>query len=239
MKAILPLLFLGVAGGAALAGAASDLPAFKVERWVNSPPLTAEALRGKVVLVDFWEYTCINWIRTSPYVKAWHRDYAALGLVVIGVHAPEFEFGKRAEQHRPRDSRPWAHLPDRARQRLCDLAGPRQRRLAGEVPLRRARKAGEAVGRRGQLRRNRGGDPASAGGGDARHHSCRRSAPRRRRSPRPASPPTPGSPARPTSAPTGASRARSPWKAIGAAAASTSSSRRAPARSSFPSPPAR
>jgi hypothetical protein len=50
-----------------------------------------------VVLVDFWEYTCINWIRTAPYVKAWNRDYAALGLVVIGVHAPEFEFGKRAE----------------------------------------------------------------------------------------------------------------------------------------------
>ncbi len=60
-------------------------------------PLTADALRGKVVLVDFWEYTCINWIRTLPYVKAWHRDYADLGLVVIGVHAPEFEFGKRAE----------------------------------------------------------------------------------------------------------------------------------------------
>ena len=64
---------------------------------MNSPPLTAEALRGKVVLVDFWEYTCVNWIRTAPYVKAWHRDYAALGLVVVGVHAPEFEFGKHAE----------------------------------------------------------------------------------------------------------------------------------------------
>jgi hypothetical protein len=54
-------------------------------------------LRGKVVLVDFWEYTCVNWIRTAPYVKAWHRDYADRGLVVVGVHAPEFEFGKRAE----------------------------------------------------------------------------------------------------------------------------------------------
>src|SRR5580765_7757140 len=96
MKAILPLLFLGVtASGLALA--TSDMPALKAERWVNSPPLTAEALRGKVVLVDFWEFTCINWIRTSPYVKAWNRDYAEFGLVVIGVHAPEFEFGKRAE----------------------------------------------------------------------------------------------------------------------------------------------
>lgn len=73
------------------------LPAqFEVQRWVNSPPLTADALRGKVVLVDFWEYTCVNWIRTSTYVKAWHREYAEAGLVVIGVHAPEFEFGRSA-----------------------------------------------------------------------------------------------------------------------------------------------
>ena len=98
MRALFPFLMLGVIGGApGLAGAAGDMPAFKVERWVNSTPLTPEALRGKVVLVDFWEYTCINWIRTSPYVRAWHRDYAELGLVVVGVHAPEFEFGKRAE----------------------------------------------------------------------------------------------------------------------------------------------
>jgi thiol-disulfide isomerase/thioredoxin len=97
MRAILPFLFLGVTSGAALASAAGDMPAFKVARWVNSTPLTADSLRGKVVLVDFWEYTCINWIRTSPYVKAWHRDYADVGLVVVGVHAPEFEFGKRAE----------------------------------------------------------------------------------------------------------------------------------------------
>lgn len=72
------------------------LPELTVERWVNSAPLTPEALRGKVVLVDFWEYTCVNWIRTLPYLKAWHRDYADLGLVVIGVHAPEFEFGRSA-----------------------------------------------------------------------------------------------------------------------------------------------
>jgi len=96
-RAILPLVFLGVAIGAGAAGAARDMPAFKVERWVNSPPLTPDTLRGKVVLVDVWEYTCVNWIRTSPYVKAWHRQYTDLGLVVVGLHAPEFEFGKRAE----------------------------------------------------------------------------------------------------------------------------------------------
>ena len=97
MRTILPLLVAGIVAGSCLAGAASRLPALKAQRWVNSAPLTPEGLRGKVVLIDIWEYTCINWIRTSPYVKAWHRDYAALGLVVVGVHAPEFEFGKRTE----------------------------------------------------------------------------------------------------------------------------------------------
>jgi thiol-disulfide isomerase/thioredoxin len=97
MRARLPFVFLGAALGATAASAAGDMPAVKVERWVNSAPLTADMLRGKVVLVDFWEYTCINWIRTSPYVKAWHRDYADRGLIVVGLHAPEFEFGKRAE----------------------------------------------------------------------------------------------------------------------------------------------
>jgi thiol-disulfide isomerase/thioredoxin len=97
MRAILVLLFAGVVVGSSLVGAANKLSTLKAERWVNSAPLTAEGLRGKVVLVDFWEYTCINWIRTLPFIKAWNRDYAALGLVVIGVHAPEFEFGKSAE----------------------------------------------------------------------------------------------------------------------------------------------
>src|SRR5688572_14983543 len=97
MKTILPLLFFGVLAGSCLVGAAGKLPAFTAERWVNSAPLTAAGLRGKVVLVDVWEYTCINWIRTLPYLHAWNREYASLGLVVIGVHSPEFEFGKRAE----------------------------------------------------------------------------------------------------------------------------------------------
>src|SRR5437764_9281362 len=60
--------------------------------WLNSPPLTAAGLRGKVVLVDFWTYTCINWLRTEPYVRAWAEKYKNQGLVVIGVHTPEFAF---------------------------------------------------------------------------------------------------------------------------------------------------
>jgi hypothetical protein len=97
MRTILPLLFASIVAGSCLAGAASRLPALKAQRWVNSAPLTPEGLRGSVVLIDVWEYTCINWIRTLPYIKAWNRDYASLGLVVVGVHSPEFEFGKRAE----------------------------------------------------------------------------------------------------------------------------------------------
>jgi thiol-disulfide isomerase/thioredoxin len=60
--------------------------------WLNSEPLTAENLRGKVVLIDVWTYTCINWLRTLPYVRAWAEKYKDQGLVVIGVHAPEFPF---------------------------------------------------------------------------------------------------------------------------------------------------
>ena len=60
--------------------------------WLNSEPLTPEGLRGRVVLVDFWTYTCINWLRTAPYVRAWDAKYRDLGLTVIGVHTPEFGF---------------------------------------------------------------------------------------------------------------------------------------------------
>src|SRR5262245_23411047 len=96
-SAVAPLLFLGATAGSAPPISAVEMPPLNAERWVNSAPLTPQGLRGKVVLVDIWEYTCINWIRTSPFVKAWNRDYGPLGLVVIGAHVPEFEFGKRAE----------------------------------------------------------------------------------------------------------------------------------------------
>jgi thiol-disulfide isomerase/thioredoxin len=69
--------------------------------WLNSPPLTAEELRGKVVLVEFWTYTCINWLRQLPYVRAWAEKYKDHGLVVIGVHTPEFSFEKNLDNVRP------------------------------------------------------------------------------------------------------------------------------------------
>jgi len=62
--------------------------------WLNSPPLSLRQLRGKVVLIDFWDYTCVNCIRTLPYLKAWHERYREHGLVVIGVHTPEFTFAQ-------------------------------------------------------------------------------------------------------------------------------------------------
>ncbi len=68
--------------------------------WINSPPLTEAGLKGKVVLVDFWTYTCINWLRTLPYTRAWAEKYKAQGLVVIGVHTPEFSVEKQLENVR-------------------------------------------------------------------------------------------------------------------------------------------
>jgi thiol-disulfide isomerase/thioredoxin len=62
--------------------------------WINSKPLTAKQLKGKVVLVDFWDYSCINCLRSLPYVNAWAKKYKDSGLVVIGVHTPEFPFEK-------------------------------------------------------------------------------------------------------------------------------------------------
>ena len=69
------------------------LPSFDgATSWLNSEPLTPQGLRGRVVLVDFWTYTCINWLRTLPYRRAWAAKYAEAGLTVIGVHTPEFGF---------------------------------------------------------------------------------------------------------------------------------------------------
>ena len=68
--------------------------------WLNSEPLTAESLRGRPVLVEFWTFTCINWLRTLPYVRAWFEKYRDDGLVVLGVHTPEFEVERSIERVR-------------------------------------------------------------------------------------------------------------------------------------------
>ncbi|MGZ4402000.1 MAG: thioredoxin family protein [Gaiellaceae bacterium] len=77
------------------------LPSFDgATGWLNSPPLSPADLRGKVALVDFWTYTCINWLRTLGYVRAWSEKYADLGLVVVGVHTPEFPFERDVDNVR-------------------------------------------------------------------------------------------------------------------------------------------
>ena len=91
---------------AAREGEPSDLPVYgeapefaDTERWFNTPggrPLTMKSLRGRVVLVDFWTYTCINCIRTLPYLNAWNRRYGKDGLTIVGVHTPEFPFEREA-----------------------------------------------------------------------------------------------------------------------------------------------
>jgi len=98
---LLAAAVLAAAIGAPIAALVEELPdqsglasLASANEWLNSPPLTAAALRGKVVLVDFWTYTCVNWLRTLPYVRAWDQKYRNQGLVVIGVHAPEFAFEK-------------------------------------------------------------------------------------------------------------------------------------------------
>ena len=92
---------LGAIGGALeqLGCAASSVPVTtslsslaKANEWINSPPLTPQSLKGKVVLIDFCTYTCINWLRTLPYIRAWAEKYKGDGLVMIGVQTPEFEF---------------------------------------------------------------------------------------------------------------------------------------------------
>ena len=65
--------------------------------WLNSQPLTAAGLRGKVVLIDFWTYTCVNWLRTLPYLQAWAAKYWDDGLTVIGIHTPEFGFERNID----------------------------------------------------------------------------------------------------------------------------------------------
>jgi len=72
----------------------------KISTWINTEGFTIDSQKGKVVLIDFFTYTCVNCIRTYPYIKKWHEKYEDVGLVVVGVHSPEFEFEKRIENIR-------------------------------------------------------------------------------------------------------------------------------------------
>ena len=81
----------------------SRMPGFDAAAgWLNSPALTPDGLRGRVVLVDFWTYTCINWLRTLPYLRAWHAKYEPHGLTIVGAHTPEFGFERLEANVAPR-----------------------------------------------------------------------------------------------------------------------------------------
>ena len=79
--------------------------------WLNSEPLTPEGLRGRVVLVDFWTYTCINWLRTLPYLRAWAEKYGDAGLTIVGVHTPEFGFERDLRNVVAQSSNLGVHYP--------------------------------------------------------------------------------------------------------------------------------
>jgi thiol-disulfide isomerase/thioredoxin len=88
------------------------MPEFEgIGPWINSEPLTRETLRGQVVLVDFWTYSCVNCQRTVPFLKAWHQTYRQHGLTIIGVHTPEFEFERSEENVRSEVARLGIEFP--------------------------------------------------------------------------------------------------------------------------------
>lgn len=112
-------------------------PALPDKGWLNTPgnkPLKLDELRGKVVLVEFWTFACFNCRNTLPYVKAWHEKYAKQGLVVIGVHSPEFDFERKPENVQNSLRELGGHLPDRVGQRLHYLEPIPEPLLAHVLP---------------------------------------------------------------------------------------------------------
>ena len=130
--------------------------------WLNSPPLSPAELRGRPAVVNFWTLTCINWLRQEPYVRAWSRAYRDDGLVVIGVHTPEFFFEHDIDLVRQATTGPGDRLPGRDRQPLRDLERLRQPLLAGAVLHRLRRRHRRPAVRRGRVRAVRARHPAAA-----------------------------------------------------------------------------
>ena len=149
-----------------------ELPSLDgASEWLNSPPLTPADLRGKVVLVDFWTYTCINWLRTLPYVRAWAEKYKDQGLVVIGVHTPEFAFEHDIDNvRRAAKEHAGSSIRSPIDNDYAHLACLRQPLLAGALLRRRAGAYSVSSLRRGRLRRVGTGHPTVAGRGRQRRH---------------------------------------------------------------------
>ena len=137
-----------------------------ITAWINSPPTTLAALRGKVVLVHFWTFGCINCIHVQPYVKAWYDRYAADGFVVLGVHTPELSFERDIGNVRTPSPRT-ASGSRSPSTRLRDLERLPEQLLAGVLLRRPGRPDPPRPLRRGRLRRLRGGHPGAARGATA------------------------------------------------------------------------
>ena len=154
----------GAAGAVALPDYGPAPEFAGIERWLNSPPLTLADLRGRVVLIDFWTYSCVNCLRTLPFVRAWDERYRASGLTVVGVHTPEFAFEREAANVEREHPTAPASLPRRARQRLRHVDRLAQPVLARQVPGRRPRPGSLLPLRRGRVRRDGARNPAAPGG---------------------------------------------------------------------------
>jgi thiol-disulfide isomerase/thioredoxin len=172
MKASKLLIAVVLVTGEPPAANQSGLAALaRADEWLNSPPLTAWALRGKVLLIDFWTYTCINWLRTLPYVRAWTEKYKDKGFVVIGVHTPEFRFERTSTTSAGR-LKPAGRLSCRCRQRVRDLARLQQQLLPGAVFHRCAGTRPALSFRRGLLRTVGDGHSALCARSSSRHGPC-------------------------------------------------------------------
>ena len=137
-----------------------------ISAWLGTPggkPLTLAGLRGRVVLIDFWTYSCINCLRTLPQVTAWDRKYRAAGLTIVGVHSPEFAFEHVVSNIKRAIGDQGIGYPGRGRQRARHVVGVGQPVLAGGVPDRQGRPRPVRVVRRGRLRQDGAGDPRPAG----------------------------------------------------------------------------
>ena len=110
-----------------------------IARWRNSEPLSMAALRGKVVLVEFWTFACSNCVHMLPHVSAWHDAYRKRGLVVVGIHTPETDFEQMDEPLERALARHRIALSRRTGQRPCDVEGLGQPLLAGALPRRPTR----------------------------------------------------------------------------------------------------
>ena len=148
--------------------------------WLNSEPLDPAELRGNVVLVNFWTLTCINWLRQEPYVRAWSQAYRDDGLVVIGVHTPEFSFEHDIDLVRQATKERGDRLPGRRRQRLRDLERLRQPLLAGALLHRRGRHDPRPPLRRRDVRASRSASSSGCSASSASSSRSKGSAWRRR-----------------------------------------------------------